>query len=59
VALTPCKMGFNGLFSNEIILWKGLRPILILDDKLFCRKKYWGLWIKIKIWSKKGFSKAR
>ena len=42
-------MGFYGLFYDEAILWKGLRPTLILDSKLFCRKKYRDLYIKIKI----------
>ena len=51
-------MGFYGLFCSEATLWKGLRPILILDSKLFCWKKYRGPWIKIKIWSKKGFSQV-
>ena len=52
-------MGVYGLFYNEATLWKGLRPILILDSRLFYRKKYWDPCIKIKIWSKKGYSKAR
>ena len=51
-------MDFYGLFCSEVTLWKGLRPTLILDSKLFCRKKYRDLWIKLEIWSKKGLSKA-
>ena len=32
-------MDFYGLFYSEITLWKGLRPFLILDNKLCYKKK--------------------
>ena len=52
-------MIFYGLFCSKVTLLKGLRSILILDNKLFCRKKYRGPWVKIEIWSKKELSKTR
>ena len=55
----PIKWVFMGYFVVGLPCEKVLRPILILDNKLFCRKKYWGPWIKIEIWSKKERSKAR